>query len=33
MTIQITKPEVESLINQRLQSGWFKPGLNPILFT
>jgi hypothetical protein len=24
MTIQITKPEVEALINQRLQSGWFK---------
>ena len=24
MTIQITKPEVEALINQRLQSGGFK---------
>lgn len=24
MTIQITKPEVEALINQRLQSGAFK---------
>jgi hypothetical protein len=24
MTIQITRPEVEALINQRLQSGGFK---------
>ena len=24
MTIEITKPEIESLINQRLQSGMFK---------
>lgn len=24
MTIQITKPEVEALINQRLQTGRFK---------
>ena len=24
MTIQITKPEIEALINQRLQSGGFK---------
>lgn len=31
MTIQITKPEVEALINQRLQSGWFKDAEDVIL--
>jgi hypothetical protein len=31
MTIQITKPEVEALINQRLQSGVFKDAEDVIL--
>lgn len=31
MTIQITKPEVEALINQRLQSGGFKDAEEVIL--
>ena len=31
MTIQITKPEVEALINQRLQSGEFKDAEDVIL--
>ena len=31
MTIQITRPEVEALINQRLQSGWFKDAEDVIL--
>jgi len=31
MTIQITKPEVEALINQRLQSGVFKDTEDVIL--
>lgn len=31
MTIQITKPEVEALINQRLQSGAFKDAEDVIL--
>ena len=31
MTIQITKPEVEALINQRLQSGGFKDAEDVIL--
>jgi hypothetical protein len=31
MTIQITKPEVETLINQRLQSGGFKDAEDVIL--
>lgn len=31
MTIQITKPEIESLINQRLQSGKFKDAEDVIL--
>ena len=31
MTIQITKPEVEALINQRLQSGAFKDAEEVIL--
>jgi len=31
MTIQITKPEVEALINQRLQSGRFKDAEEVIL--
>jgi len=31
MTIQITKPEVEALVNQRLQSGWFKDAEDVIL--
>ena len=31
MTIQITKPEVEALINQRLQSGWFKDAEDVII--
>jgi hypothetical protein len=31
MTIQITKPEVEDLINQRLQSGAFKDAEDVIL--
>jgi hypothetical protein len=31
MTIQITKPEVEALINQRLESGAFKDAEDVIL--
>ncbi len=31
MTIQITKPEVEALINQRLQSGKFRDAEDVIL--
>ena len=31
MTIQITKPEVEAIINQRLQSGAFKDAEDVIL--
>jgi Arc/MetJ-type ribon-helix-helix transcriptional regulator len=31
MTIQITKPEIESLINQRLKSGAFKDAEDVIL--
>jgi hypothetical protein len=31
MTIQITKPEVEALINQRLQSGAFKDAEDVIM--
>ena len=31
MTIQITRPEVEALINQRLQSGAFKNAEDVIL--
>ena len=31
MTIQITKPEVEALINQRLRSGGFKDAEDVIL--
>ena len=31
MTIQITKPEVEEMINQRLQSGAFKDAEDVIL--
>ena len=31
MTIQITKPEIEALINQRLQSGEFKDAEDVIL--
>ena len=31
MTIQITKPEVEALINQRLQSGAYKNAEDVIL--
>ncbi len=31
MTIQITKPEVEAIINQRLQSGVFKDAEHVIL--
>ena len=31
MTIQITKPEVEALIKQRLQSGGFKDAEDVIL--
>jgi hypothetical protein len=31
MTIQITKPEVEALINQRLESGRFKDAEDVIL--
>jgi hypothetical protein len=31
MTIQITRPEVEALINQRLQSGSFKDAEDVIL--
>jgi hypothetical protein len=31
MTIQITKPEVEALINQRLKSGVFKDAEDVIL--
>jgi hypothetical protein len=31
MTIQITRPEVEELINQRLQSGAFKDAEDVIL--
>ncbi|HXP83758.1 MAG TPA: hypothetical protein VN841_03525 [Bryobacteraceae bacterium] len=31
MTIQITKPEVEALINERLQSGAFKDAEDVIL--
>jgi hypothetical protein len=31
MTIQITKPEVEALINRRLQSGGFKDAEDVIL--
>jgi hypothetical protein len=31
MTIQITRPEVEELINQRLQSGVFKDAEDVIL--
>lgn len=31
MTIQITKPEVEALINERLQSGVFKNAEDVIL--
>ncbi len=31
MTLQITKPEVEALINQRLQSGAFKDAEDVIL--
>jgi len=31
MTIQITRPEVEALINQRLQSGGFKDAEDVIL--
>jgi hypothetical protein len=31
MTIQITRPEVEELINQRLQSGEFKDAEDVIL--
>jgi hypothetical protein len=31
MTIQITRPEVESLINQRLQSGGYKDAEDVIL--
>lgn len=31
MTIQITKPEVEALINERLQSGVFKDAEDVIL--
>ena len=31
MTIQITKPELEALINQRLQSGAFKDAEDVIL--
>jgi hypothetical protein len=31
MTIQITRPEVEALINQRLQSGKFKDAEDVIL--
>jgi hypothetical protein len=31
MTIQITKPEVEALINQRLESGAFKNAEDVIL--
>lgn len=31
MTIQITKPEVEALINQRLQSGGFKDAEDVIM--
>ena len=31
MTIQITKPEVEALINQRLQGGGFKDAEDVIL--
>jgi hypothetical protein len=31
MTIQITKPEVEELINQRLQSGAFKDAEDVVL--
>lgn len=31
MTIQINKPEVEALINQRLQSGGFKDAEDVIL--
>jgi hypothetical protein len=31
MTIQITRPEVEALINQRLQSGAFKDAEDVIL--
>jgi hypothetical protein len=31
MTIQITKPEVEALINQRLQTGGFKDAEDVVL--
>jgi len=31
MTIQITKPEIEALINQRLQTGGFKDAEDVIL--
>ena len=31
MTIHITKPEIEALINQRLQSGVFKDAEDVIL--
>jgi hypothetical protein len=31
MTIEITKPEIETLINQRLQSGGFKDAEDVIL--
>jgi hypothetical protein len=31
MTIQITRPEIEALINQRLQSGAFKNAEDAIL--
>jgi hypothetical protein len=31
MTIQITKPEIETLINQRLQSGAFRDAEDVIL--
>jgi hypothetical protein len=31
MTIQITRPEIEELINQRLQSGTFKDAEDVIL--
>jgi hypothetical protein len=31
MTIQITRPEVEALINQRLQGGGFKDAEDVIL--
>jgi hypothetical protein len=33
MTIQITKPEVEALINQRLQTGGFKDAEDVVLQT